>query len=91
MQKYLVLKGIAGLGNRLCTLANAIGYAQKTGRILLVDEGDNVKKGQILAYLSSTDRAAILDAVRANPNGLGCGWEGLRHLAPADVAWNGVR
>ncbi len=33
---------------------------------LLVGEGDSVKKGQILAYLSSTDRVAILDAVRAN-------------------------
>ena len=42
MQKYLVLKGVAGLGNRLCTLVNAIGYAQKTGRILLVDWSDGV-------------------------------------------------
>lgn len=37
------------------------------GRIetLLVDEGDKVKSGQIVAWLSSTDRAAILDAARA--------------------------
>ena len=42
MQKYLVLKGIAGLGNRLCTLARAIDYAQKTGRTLLVDWSDGV-------------------------------------------------
>jgi membrane fusion protein, macrolide-specific efflux system len=38
-----------------------------SGRIeqLLVEEGDHVKKGQILAWMSSTDRAAILDAARA--------------------------
>lgn len=37
------------------------------GRIdqLLVNEGDVVKSGQILAYMSSTDRVAILDAARA--------------------------
>jgi macrolide-specific efflux system membrane fusion protein len=38
-----------------------------SGRVekLLVDEGDHVKSGQILAWMSSTDRAAILDAARA--------------------------
>lgn len=37
------------------------------GRIeqLLVDEGNHVKAGQILAWMSSTDRASILDAARA--------------------------
>lgn len=37
------------------------------GRIekLLVDEGDKVKTGQIVAWMSSTDRTAILDAARA--------------------------
>lgn len=36
------------------------------GRIesILVKEGDNVKAGQILAWMSSTDRAALLDAAR---------------------------
>ncbi len=37
------------------------------GRIdsILVNEGDRVKKGQILAWLSSAERAALLDAARA--------------------------
>lgn len=37
------------------------------GRIerLLADEGDSVREGQILAWMSSDDRAAILDAARA--------------------------
>ena len=37
------------------------------GRIekLLVAEGDRVSQGQVIAWMSSTDRAAILDAARA--------------------------
>lgn len=37
------------------------------GRIekLLVDEGDRVQTGQVVAWMSSTDRTAILDAARA--------------------------
>lgn len=37
------------------------------GRVeqLLAEEGDKVKAGQIVAWLSSSDRAAILDAARA--------------------------
>ena len=45
------------------------------GRIekLLVDEGAHVSSGQILGWMSSTDRAAILDAARAQ------GPEELKH------------
>lgn len=41
--------------------------ASIAGRIekLLVSEGDKVRQGQIIAWMSSTDRAAILDAARA--------------------------
>ena len=39
-KKYLVLKGCAGLGNRLFTLANAIAYAKKTSRVIYVDWAD---------------------------------------------------
>jgi membrane fusion protein, macrolide-specific efflux system len=37
------------------------------GRIetVMVNEGDIVRKGQILAYMSSTDRASLVDAARA--------------------------
>ena len=37
------------------------------GRVerLLVDEGDRVRNGQVVAWISSTDRNAILDAARA--------------------------
>jgi macrolide-specific efflux system membrane fusion protein len=32
---------------------------------VLVNEGELVKAGQIIAWMSSTDRAALLDAARA--------------------------
>lgn len=39
-KQFLVVKGTAGLGNRLSTLCAAIEYAQSNDRILLVDWGD---------------------------------------------------
>lgn len=39
-KKYLVVKGCAGLGNRLFTICSAIEYCKKTNRILLVDWAD---------------------------------------------------
>ena len=41
-EKYLVLKGCAGLGNRLMTICNAIEYCKKTNRKLVVDWSDGV-------------------------------------------------
>lgn len=38
--RFLILKGTAGIGNRLITLANAIAYADKTNRTILVDWSD---------------------------------------------------
>jgi hypothetical protein len=39
-EKYLIVKGVAGLGNRLITLAAAIEYAKRTNRKLFVDWSD---------------------------------------------------
>lgn len=40
--RYLVLKGICGLGNRLMCIATAIDYCKKTNRILYVDWTDGM-------------------------------------------------
>ena len=42
MEKWLYLKGCAGLGNRLITLLKAIQYAKKTGRTLFIDWSDGM-------------------------------------------------
>ncbi len=40
MEKYLIVKGCAGLGNRIYTLSNAINFALKTNRTIYVDWAD---------------------------------------------------
>ncbi|MEZ7915417.1 hypothetical protein [Macellibacteroides fermentans] len=50
--KYLILKGCAGLGNRLVTLSNAIEYCKRNERILYVDWSDGLYglKGENIFY-----------------------------------------
>ena len=40
MSKYLILKGCAGLGNRLFTIMDAISFCEQTNRKLYVDWSD---------------------------------------------------
>jgi membrane fusion protein, macrolide-specific efflux system len=47
--------------NRLEVIPSVAGRIEK----MLVSEGDYVRKGQVLAYMSSTDRASLIDAARA--------------------------
>lgn len=42
MQKRIVIKGFAGLGNRLRTIASGIEYAQKTNRKVIIDWSDGM-------------------------------------------------
>lgn len=54
------------------------------GRVeeVLVKEGDMVKKGQVLAQMSSTERAALLDAARARGPEAMKRWEESYKMAP---------
>jgi macrolide-specific efflux system membrane fusion protein len=62
------------------------------GRIeqLLVDEGNAVHGGQILAWMSSTDRAAILDAARAQGPDAYKHWEDSYKPTPIIAPLSGV-
>lgn len=57
---------------------------QVAGRIesILVAEGDRVSKGQTLAWMSSSDRAALLDAARAKGEDEVKKWEDTYRPAP---------
>ncbi len=54
------------------------------GRVekVLIEEGDVVPKGKILAWMSSTERAALLDAARAEGEGELARWERLYRPTP---------
>ena len=54
------------------------------GRIekILVQEGDKVKKGDVLAYMSSTERAALLDAARSQGDQIQQYWEEVYKQTP---------
>ena len=62
------------------------------GRIekLLVKEGDTVKQGQIIAWMSSTDRAAILDAARSQGPDLLKKWEDAYKPTPIVAPLPGI-
>jgi len=62
------------------------------GRIerLMVDEGDRVKGGQILGWMSSTDRAAILDAARSQGPSELKHWEDTYKPTPIVAPLSGV-
>ncbi|MBI1979385.1 MAG: efflux RND transporter periplasmic adaptor subunit [Elusimicrobia bacterium] len=57
---------------------------------LLAKEGDEVKKGQILAWLSSTERAALLDAARAQGESEAARWEKVYRPTPLVSPMDGI-
>ena len=61
------------------------------GRVekILVNEGDAVRKGQVLAWMSSSDRAALLDAARAKGPEELKHWEDVYLPAPVVAPLNG--
>ena len=62
-----------------------------SGRIdeVLAVEGQGVKKGQILAWMSSSDRAALLDAARAKGEAEVKKWEDVYKSTPIVAPLNG--
>lgn len=84
IQLTILSTGIVQPKNRLEIKAPIPGRAEQ----VLVDQGDRVKKGEVLAWMSSTERAALLDAARARGPEELKRWEELYRptpiLAPLD-------
>jgi macrolide-specific efflux system membrane fusion protein len=57
---------------------------------VLAREGDRVHKGQVLAWMSSSERAALLDAARAKGKAELAHWEELYRPAPLSAPLDGV-
>jgi membrane fusion protein, macrolide-specific efflux system len=62
------------------------------GRVdeVLVQEGDEVKAGQIIAWMSSTDRAALLDAARARGPEALAHWQEIYKATPIVAPLDGT-
>jgi macrolide-specific efflux system membrane fusion protein len=63
-----------------------------SGRIeeLLVEEGDTVSKGDIIAWVSSTERATLLDTARAKGEDAVAYWEDIYKAAPLIAPLSGT-
>lgn len=63
-----------------------------SGRLedILVKEGESVKKGKILAWMSSTERAALLDAARAKGSQELAHWEEVYKPTPIVSPMDGI-
>jgi membrane fusion protein, macrolide-specific efflux system len=72
--------------NKLNIQAPIAGRAEQ----VLVDQGYNVKKGQVLAWVSSTERAALLDGARAEGPEEVKKWEELYKPAPVLAPVDGM-
>jgi macrolide-specific efflux system membrane fusion protein len=65
---------------------------QINGRMerVLVQEGQNVRTGQIMGWMSSTERAALIDAARSQGAGSVKYWEGVIKEIPIVAPINGT-
>lgn len=73
-ERYLIVKGCAGLGNRLYTVCSAIDYCEKTGRKLCVDWSDGlygrVSDNVFYKYFElSVDNVVLEDVIKRNQSG----------------------
>jgi len=78
--------GTVGPENRLNIQSPVAGRAEQ----VLVDQGYNVKKGQILAWVSSTERASLLDTARAEGEVELKKWEELYKPTPVVAPVSGM-
>ena len=72
--------------NRLDIKPPVAGRVEK----LLVQEGQRVKKGQVLAWVSSSERAAMLDSARGEGEASLKQWEQFYKPTPIYAAINGI-
>jgi len=86
LEVMIISTGTVAPKNRLEIKPPIAGRAED----VLVDEGARVRKGQILAWMSSTERAALLDAARARGEDEVKRWEEFYRATPIISPINGT-
>ncbi len=78
IKKYISTTGTVEPRNRLKIIPAIAGRVEK----VLVTEGQEVRRGQLLAWLSSTERAALIDAARMQGDKEMRYWESVYKATP---------
>lgn len=78
--------GLVSPQNRLEIKSSVAGRVEE----VLVSEGDKLKKGDVMAWISSTERAAILDSVRSSGKQELKRWEDLYRPTPVIAPIDGT-
>lgn len=78
IKKYISTTGTVEPRNRLKIIPAIAGRVEK----VLVAEGQEVRRGQLLAWLSSTERAALIDAARMQGDKEMRYWESVYKATP---------
>ncbi|BAV34248.1 RND transporter [Sulfuricaulis limicola] len=86
LELTILSTGVVQPRNRLEIKPPIAGRAEQ----VLVQEGQNVAKGQIMAWMSSTERAALIDAARARGPEELKRWEELYRATPVLAPINGT-
>lgn len=86
LHRTVLATGVAQPQNRVEIKPPIAGRAED----IRVKEGDEVKKGQVLAWMSSVERAALLDAARAKGPEELAHWEELYKPTPLIAPLSGV-
>jgi len=86
IRQAVLATGVAQPQNRLEIKPPIAGRAET----ILVKEGEEVKRGQILATLSSTERAAVLDAARAKGRDELTRWREIYRATPLVAPISGL-
>lgn len=96
------IRSVAATKDSISVTIQATGVVQPQNRVeikppiagraeeILVNEGDIVKKGQVIAWMSSSERAALIDAARAKGADELKHWEDLYKPAPLVAPLSGV-
>ncbi len=82
----IMVTGVAQPENRLEIKPPIAGRVET----VISKEGDNVKKGQVMAWMSSTERAALLDAARARGDAEVKKWTEYYQATPIIAPINGT-
>lgn len=83
---YVAAGGTIQPENKITITAPIAGRIDRT----LVEEGNHVKKGQIIAWMSSTDRAALMDSARAKGGEQIEDWKNVYKPTPIIAPANGT-